>query len=389
MKSLLLVSNDDIFITKFNNRLDHELYELANASTFEEAKIKLDESKYCMVLVDLSDENEIEVLLRYLKLKYPEIIRLAVMDASTSMDYYMPKQQNSAQMSWKKNIDNEELFIIIDKVIAINEQVKNSELVNLVSNFKHLPTVPEIYNELNVLIQENASVEEIALKLEEDPAVTSNILKMANSAFYNAKTGSIRQAIMYIGLINVKNIILTNAVFGNDGLPPKTRQIHWEHVSLANKILNAMYFELLGKKLNNNISSVGLLHDVGSIVLMSNFPKEFKEIVEIVNTQEHVNINSVEKDKIGFNHEELGGHLLDLWGLPYPIIESALYHHEPFSEKVINKELVVSMHIANYYAWKFMNNNHYQQELDARAFSELGITQRMFDVFFENLKRKL
>ncbi|GAU77942.1 HDOD domain-containing protein [Fusibacter sp. 3D3] len=389
MNSLLLVSNDEVFGIKFNNRLSHDVYDLSMTSTFEEAKVQLAQKDYRMVLVDLSDENEIEVLLSFLKLKYPKVIRLAVMNASTSMDYYMPKQQNSAQMSWKKNIDHEELFIIIDKVIAIDEQVKNSELVNLVSNFKHLPTVPEIYHQLNLLIQENASVEEIALKLEEDPAVTSNILKMANSAFYNAKTGSIRQAIMYIGLINVKNIILTNAVFGNDGLPPKTRQLHWEHVSLTNKILNAMYFELLGKKLNNNISSVGLLHDIGSIVLMSNFPREFNKIVEIVNSQEGVNINSVEKEMIGFNHEELGGHLLDLWGLPFPIIEAALYHHEPFCDQVINKELVISMHIANYYAWKYMNNNHYQQNLDAKAFSELGITQKMFDVFFENLKRKL
>ncbi|MBF4694129.1 HDOD domain-containing protein [Fusibacter ferrireducens] len=389
MNSLLLVSNDKIFIAKFSNRLNHDAYELAISSSLEEAKIELAQKDYRMVLVDLSEEAENEVLLRFLKLKYPKVIRLAVMNASTSMDYYMPKQQNSAQMSWKKNIDNEELFIIIDKVIAIDAQVKNSELVNLVSNFKHLPTVPEIYNQLSLLIQENASVEEIALKLEEDPAVTSNILKMANSAFYNAKTGSIRQAIMYIGLINVKNIILTNAVFGNDGLPPETRQIHWEHVSLTNKILNGMYQELLGKKLNNNISSVGLLHDIGSIVLMSNFPKEFKKIVEIVNCQEGTNINAVEKEWIGFNHEELGGHLLDLWGLPFPIIEAALYHHEPFSEKVINKELVISMHVANYYAWKFMNINHYQQSLDVKAFSELGITQKMFDVFFENLKRKL
>ncbi len=389
MNRLLLVSNDEIFISKFNNRIDQNIYDISMTPSFESAQIELDQKDYRMVLVDLSDENETEVLLRFLKLKYPKVIRLAVMNGSSSMDYYMPKQQNSAQMSWKKNIDSEELFIIIDKVIAIDEQVNNSELVNLVSNFKHFPTVPTIYHQLNILIQENASVEEIAQKLEEDPAVTSNILKMANSAFYNAKTGSIRQAIMYIGLINVKNIILTNAVFGNDGLPPKTRQIHWEHVSLTNKILNGMYFELLGKKLNNNISSVGLLHDIGSIILMSNFPKQFKQIVEIVNSQEGVNINAVEKEMIGFNHEELGGHLLDLWGLPFPIIEAALYHHEPFSEKVINKELVISMHIANYYAWKYMNNNHYQQSLDVRAFSELGITQKMFNVFFENLKRKL
>ncbi len=389
MKNLLLVSNDESFTLKFKNRLNQDVYAFVHSASYESAVKTLENVDCRMVLVDLSDENENENLLRYLKLKYPKVIRLAVMSSAAALDYYMPKQQNSAQMSWRKNLDCDELFHIIDKIIAIDEKVNNSDLVNLVSNFKHMPTVPEIYNQLSILIQENASVEEIALKLEEDPAVTSNILKLANSAFYNAKTGSIRQAIMYIGLINVKSIILTNAVFGNDGLPPETRKIHWEHVSLTNKIINGMYLELLGKKLNNNVSSVGLLHDIGSIVLMSNFPRDFQQIVNRVNSAEGIHISEIEREVIGFSHEELGGHLLDLWGMPYPIIEAALYHHEPFSHEVINRELILSMHIANFYAWKYMGNQKYQQALDIRAFGELGITMKQFEVFFENLKRKL
>lgn len=389
MIELLLVSDDDIFSNKFKNRVNYEHYNLDICRDYENSVKKIESKAFKLVLVDLADENEIEVLLRFMKAKYPKIIRLAIMSSSTSIDHYMPKQQNSAQMSWKKAKDDDELFMIIDKVIAIDERVNNSELVNVVSNFKHTPTVPEIYHELNLLIQENASVEDIALKLEEDPSVTSNILKMANSAFYNAKTGSIRQAIMYIGLINVKNIILTNAVFGNDGVAPKTRKIHWEHVSLTNKLLNAMYVELLGKKLNNNISSVGLLHDIGSIVLMSNFPKEFQKIVSMVNESPVATFTEIEDKFFGFTHEALGGHLLDLWGLPFPIIEAALYHNDPFNEHVINRELVICIHIANHQAWKHMRENQFKQSLDPRAFSVLGITDRMFEVFFENFKRKL
>lgn len=389
MKNILILSKDEKFKSKIFNRINRELYNLAMESDAEKVKGLLNEAQFSLAIVDLEDEGENEVFLRYLKINHPRIIRMAIMDSLHPSDYNMPKKQNSAKMNWKKNADDEELLGIIDKVIAIDERVNNSELVNVVSNFKHMPTVPQIYNELNILIQENASVEEIALKLEEDPAVTSNILKMANSAFYNAKTGSIRQAIMYIGLINVKNIILTNAVFGNDGLDSKIRKIHWDHVSMTNKILNAMYVELLGKKLNNNISSVGLLHDVGSIVFMSNFPVEFNKIVKKVNEKKGLSFSDMERDLVGFNHEELGGHLLDLWGLPYPIIEAALYHHDPFNQQVINRELVVSMHIANFHAWKIMGSDEFHEPLDNMAFAELKITQRQFDVFFENLKRKL
>src|SRR5690606_21276032 len=99
-------------------------------------------------------------------------------------------------------------------------------------------------------------------------------------------------------------IILSNAVFGNDGLDPKIRDIHWQHVGLANKILGAMYVELLGKKLNTNIASIGLLHDIGSVVLMSNFPKEFDEVVKLVSSDKNLGFEETEKRIIGFSHEE-------------------------------------------------------------------------------------
>jgi HD-like signal output (HDOD) protein len=239
------------------------------------------------------------------------------------------------------------------------------------------------------MIRNNASVEDIAEKLESDPAITTNILKLANTAFYNAKTGSIRQAIMYIGLINVKHIILSNAVFGNDGLDPKIRDIHWQHVGLTNKILGAMYVELLGKKLNTNIASIGLLHDIGSVVLMSNFPKAFDKVVKLVSSDKKLCFVETEKSIIGFSHEELGGYLLDLWGLPYPMIEAALMHHDPLNPNIINKELVMAVHVANYYAWKAMDYTKYDNFIHRDVLHELGITQTAFDEFYVNLKTKL
>jgi HD-like signal output (HDOD) protein len=271
------------------------------------------------------------------------------------------------------------------KLIEIDERINNAELLNLVSNLRHLPTLPKIYSELTGLIENNASVEEISLKLEEDPAIATNVLKLANSAFYNAKTGSIRQAIMYIGLNNVKNIILTNAVFDNNSLDPEFRDIHWRHVNYANKILNALYIEVLGKKLNNNISAVGLLHDVGNIVLMCNFPQLLRDILDQATDRE---IFLIEKQQIGFSHEELGGHLLDLWGLPMPVIEVALYHHDPLNKSIVNRELIMSMHIADYYAWKIVGASDASLTLNALVFPEMGIPKSIFDTFYEQFKKR-
>lgn len=389
MKTILLVSKDRIFIDFFYKRMDQNQYELIAMEEEHSALDHLDSGTTDLVVVDVSIGNFNESLIERIQSEFPGVIRMSVTDLRTTSENYMPAFEGISQLNCNKAHSSGEIWQLISKVFEIENKVKNKELLSLMATMKNVPTLPEIYFSLNHMIRNNASVEDIAEKLESDPAITSNILKLANTAFYNAKTGSIRQAIMYIGLINVKHIILSNAVFGNDGLDPKIRDIHWQHVGLTNKILGAMYVELLGKKLNTNIASVGLLHDIGSVVLMSNFPVEFDEVVKMVSNDRTLGFEETEKKIIGFSHEELGGYLLDLWGLPYPMIEAALMHHNPQSPHIINKELVMAVHVANHYAWKAMNHTKYDNFINKDVLHELGITQKKFDEFYVNLMTKL
>ena len=382
MNNVLIISKDLTYIKNVTRRISENRFKIMHAKDLNAAIEILKEGPVEIAIVDSGNEDSDKVNLTYMKNHYPKTIRICVSDVQVSLEHYMPKKMNNSQIQCNKSISIDELFSLIDKVIEIDAKVKNKNLMNLMPNLKHLPTVPQVYFEMTNMIMNNVSVEDIANKLEEDPAITSNILKLANTAFYNAKTGSIRQAIMFVGLINVKNIILTNAVFGNDGLDPKTRDLHWTHVRLTNKILNAFYVDILGKPLNNNISAVGLLHDIGSIVLMSNYPKEFDSIVKRSAADPTLKFHDLEREVIGFTHEELGGYLLDLWGLPYPIIEAALYHHDPMNPNIINQELVKAVHIANFYAWKSMNFLKYDNYLSSEVFESFGITEARLDAYF-------
>lgn len=387
MKSVLIISKDASYIKNVEYRISPHRFEIKHAEDWSRAQEMFGETSFDIAIVDASNEENEKGTLDQLRKNHPETIRFCVSEPQGNTDYYLPKVMNASQVQCNKSTSIDELFVLIDKVIEIDNQVRDKRLINLMSSLKHLPTVPQVYHQMSTLIENNASVEEIASRIEEDPAITSNILKLANTAFYNAKTGSIRQAIMFIGLLNVKNIILTNAVFGNDGLDPKAREIHWEHVKITNKLLNAFYMEVLGKKLNNNISSVGLLHDIGSVVLMSNFPKEFDAIYKKIKQEPKLNFHTLELETIGFNHEQLGGHLLNLWGLPYPIIEAALWHHDPMNDKIINKELVRAVHLANHFAWKAMKFSRVDNLLKEDVFEGLGITRTEYQLFFDRFMK--
>lgn len=388
MKSVLIISNDIDYITKIEKRVSLNRFKVLNVQTFDALIEEVSNKSIDIAILDASDESLEAVSLKLLMEKFPEILRFSVSDFNTSNEFHLAKKESSARLQCSKSLSIDELFILIEKVVQIDEQVKDKGLINLMASLKNLPTVPKVYFEMSKMIEENASVDEISARIEEDPAITSNILKLANTAFYNAKTGSIRQAIMYVGLLNVKNIILTNAVFGNNGLDPRARDLHWQHVKLTNRLLSAFYSEMLGRKLNNNISSVGLLHDIGTIVLMSNFPDAFNRLYQKLTESPTQNFSALEAEIIGFNHEKVGGYLLDLWGLPLPIIESALWHHDPFNECIINKELVQAVHLCNHYAWKASNVKRSDNHLNEGVFASLGITKEGFDVFYKRFTKK-
>lgn len=383
MRTLLMISKDTAYMKQFQSRMNEQDIRFFSAEGAEQALHILAENSIDLLVVDAA-AGPYEELLRTVKMRYPDTVRFSVNEQSNTVEQFLSMRKTGAQVSCSRQLNAEEVIETLKRVIGIHDKVQNKALMELVSELKHLPTIPHIYYELSEMIEANASVEEIASKLEEDPAITSNILKMANTAFYNAKTGSIRHAIMYIGLTNVKNIILTNSVFGNEGLDPKIRNLHWEHVRLANKLLNVIYADFLGKKLNNNISAVGLLHDVGSIVLMMNFPSAFNQIAQSVNDNPDLAFEKMEHELIGFDHQEVGGYLLNLWGLPYPMIEAAVWHHDPLNPGIINRELVMAMHLANHYAWKCMGYEKKEGALKVDVFEALGVTQAKFDDFYDD-----
>jgi HD-like signal output (HDOD) protein len=48
--------------------------------------------------------------------------------------------------------------------------------------------------------------------IEEDQAVAGKLLQIVNSAYYGLNIGSIKQAVSYLGLTNIRDLITTATV---------------------------------------------------------------------------------------------------------------------------------------------------------------------------------
>lgn len=324
-------------------------------------------------------------LLRVVKEKYPSTMRVALSGYTDSRAIYKALEENIAKMYLFKPWDNHELRNLIDQMFALEEVLQDRKIMELINNLDDLPTVPTIYNRIRQMIADDEDVDKIAALIESDQASSSKILRIANSAFYGAKTGSISQAIMYIGLMNVKSIVLSNSVFKINGPGGKAIEVLWNNATQTNKYTSLLYQKFLGKKIPNIFASAGLLHNIGMVVLLAHYNQKYTAVLGD-SLENSPNILELEQDFMGITHQELGGYLLNWWEIPLPIVETALYHHIPMDERVINRELVCAVHIANAVAWRKAGIPTPTQSQEDACYTFLDLDRGVVEKYFEELE---
>ncbi len=298
----------------------------------------------------LSVTNDSFGLLTLIKEKHPNILRIALSGFTDSKQVYKAIESNLARLYLFKPWDSEEILKVIQKLFALEEQLKDEPLKQMINRIDELPTIPTLYLAVSKLIKEDAEIQRIATLIENDPAIASRILRVANSAFFGAKTGSITQAIMFIGLINVKNIILSNRVFSQIA-DAKQAELHWQHAGLTNRLTHIFYERVHNRKMPLVISSAGLLHNVGIVLMMSHFKQAYQPILDLMGKKPEKDLLTEEMSLLGATHAQMGSYLLDWWELPHSLVEVALYHHNPDHQNVINKDIVSFVHFASSCAW--------------------------------------
>ncbi len=193
-----------------------------------------------------------------------------------------------------------------------------------------LPVMPHVSAKILQLTNDpNARVEELQHIISLDQTLASRILMIANSAYYGLrrKIDTISDAIFILGFNTIKNIALavaTKDLYDSHGL---FDQKLWEHaigVSIAAGLVAS-------KQRAHDVSPeecivAGLLHDVGKAVMNQSLPERYAVVIETVYS-DHIPFYKVEKEIIGYDHQEVGALLFEEWGFPQTLIDTARNHH--------------------------------------------------------------
>lgn len=383
MQKRILFVDDEVKILKSFRRLfmDTE-YEIVVAESGIEALNIIENQEIDLIISDMRMPNMTGYeLLREVKKRFPQIVRIILSGFAEERIVFDSLQKNIAKLYILKPWENSSLITTIDNVFKIESVLKNNNnVLKLIKSADELPTIKTSYQNIIDQIESNGEIYKIVQVIETDSSIATKLLHIINSSYYGVRTGSIKRAVAYIGLDNVKNIVIASAFVDSLGIDSKDKELLkkiWKQAFLSNRIVSYVYSEFLNKKIQETEMNAGLLSNIGMAFMIYNFHDKYKELLQEVKIQKG-NIIDFENKCFGTNHQEIGGYLLRWWDIPLPIVEAALYHHDPLNKNVINKQIVFATHIAEKYAWSALGEDDFLY-LDENVFCELGIDKENFE----------
>ncbi|MDD2465809.1 MAG: HDOD domain-containing protein [Desulfobulbus sp.] len=203
----------------------------------------------------------------------------------------------------------------------------------LIEKFKKIRTLPHIVTRLVQLVNdEESTLQDFEEVIRLDPALVARLLTLVNSSYFGLtrKVDSISRAVALLGMKNLHNIAVTDAIQGmlrsNSGSTEFSPQRLWLH-SAASGICCKMIAERIFTINGDDAYLCGILHDIGLIVEMEADQETFLQLIDQL-VPDGPAITDVEQNLFSTDHGQIGYLLAKEWRIPDAIAEAIRDHHQ-------------------------------------------------------------
>ncbi|MBW2707249.1 MAG: HDOD domain-containing protein [Deltaproteobacteria bacterium] len=208
-----------------------------------------------------------------------------------------------------------------------------TDLKDIVEQIDQLEPVPPIAAQILALTEDpDSSLAEISDLILNDPALTANLLKTCNSAFFSLprQVESVRDAISLMGLDQIVEIVLFNglsASFKKEmvGYGLGEREL-WRHAVSSAHVAGILADRFGASQNKHLIYTAALVKDIGKLILGRFVAFSYEQINILVQSQGQ-SFNDAEHEIIGMNHEELGALVGKKWNFSDKMIYIIRHHH--------------------------------------------------------------
>lgn len=349
---------------------------------------------YDAVVVDIALTSEDPVrIFSAITSANPRTVRFALTDRAD--DDRIARSAPLAHQFVFTPCESNTLRVQVTRALSLREKLRACPIRHKLHAVNALPPLPRLYSDvMRELHSADPSVSRVGEIIAKDVSMSAKMLQVVNSAGVGLRNRvtNIGQAASLLGLQRLSAMVLAVEVFnlvGGKSMPkgfsPDTL---WDH---SMKV--AEYAKKIAQAQSNDARSAeaaftsGLLHDIGLILVAIHMPDQLTEALSIAKKKKTCLLEA-ELDTLGATHAEVGGYLLELWGLPDAIVEAITFHdfpsHLPEQDYTTNTAQLefpplTAVHVANYFCEEDQKN-HYgcpESTLDQEYLRNAGLLERV------------
>ncbi|MBB5021506.1 HDOD domain-containing protein [Desulfurispira natronophila] len=225
---------------------------------------------------------------------------------------------------------------------------RNAE--ELIRNADDIPSLPQIVYRLDQSLQDpRANFNDFANIIAEDSALSAHLLRIANSSLYQfpETIDTVSRAVTLIGTKQLKELVVATSITRLfSGLPNSLVDMgqFWQHsigCGISAKVIAG--FCRLGN--TERYYLLGLLHDIGRLVLYRSYPELAMESFKLAQEQD-TPLYRAEQKVLGFDHSNISAMLLKSWKLPMSVRDPVEFHHSPHDARYFSEDAFI-VHLAD------------------------------------------
>ncbi len=242
--------------------------------------------------------------------------------------------------------DLQEAVSVFGRDLPFGEELKQL----IVDGVDSLPPMPQVAMKARrILSNPDSGFSELAEVIETDQGIATQVLKIANSAYYGAvsEVSTVQKAGVIMGtktLLELLTLACSSSLLGDrlNGYELDAGDL-WEH-ALSTASCARVIANICRPEIDEDAFSAGLIHDCGKLIL-DPYIVERKIAFSKILSGKKSSFLDAEKKVLGFDHAEIASDVCMKWHIPENIANAIRYHHNPSESP--EKDLTYIVHLAD------------------------------------------
>jgi putative nucleotidyltransferase with HDIG domain len=189
-------------------------------------------------------------------------------------------------------------------------------------------------------------MKEVVSIIEFDQAISSNVMRAANSPAYAGRfrIEKLRDAIVHLGISTLLDIALGNYLRSLKVSAPLydlSENDLWMHAAASSLAVKAIMQESHNTQIPPIATVAALVHDIGKLVMVRYMDGKVQDILDLAE-KEHLSFVEAERKQFGCDHAEVGKVMAKKWGFPEAIQQAIELHHSaPLLDPPLTVDVVI------------------------------------------------